>query len=69
MENRMKISVNSMFTRSNQHWCLHAVFAAFCYLEKPDFFSYINYNSYFEKCQVKFLFFLKFFLNLKRRLV
>lgn len=65
MENRMRTTDNEVFTASIQHWCLHTVFAVFFLLKKPDFFSYINYNFYFEKCQVKFLFFLKFFLKKK----
>lgn len=69
MENRMRMSDNKVFIRSFKHWRLHVVFAALCQLKKRFCFPYINYNFYFEKCQVKFLFFLKFFLKKKRRVV
>lgn len=63
MENRMRTSDNRVLTPSIEHLYLHAGFAAFYRSKKRFFFSYINYNFYFEKCQVKFLFFLKFFLK------
>jgi hypothetical protein len=69
MENRMITFDNKVFTRVSRHWYLQVVFAVFLPVKECFFFSYINYSLDFEKCQVKFLFFLKKFLIKKRRAV
>lgn len=65
----MRISDINLFTGFSQHCFLHVVSAVYFQLKKRFCFPYINYSFYFEKCQVKNLFFLKKILIVKQRAV